>query len=279
MNSLHREWTGVTRGDTYRIIPLGDVHIGNAACNEALFKRTVERIANDDACHWIGMGDYCEFINPSDPRWSIDSVASWVRMAHLGDLARAQRDRFLEMIQPIAAKCLCLVEGNHELSIQRHYERDIYSDIVTRVKEMAGHPADHKLALGGHGWLLLAFRRPDGRTRRTFKLNLNHGFVGGKLAGAKALNMQRWLWTHDADLVIFGHSHNTGIQVEAVESVTASGKVQYTNRMGCYSGSFMTGAEYAQRKGYFPVPLSYVEVVLTPGARYAPDRLRVTTGI
>jgi len=279
MHTIHREFSGVTRADSFRIVPLGDVHLGAAACDEALFKRVVDRIAADPDAYWVGMGDYCDFINASDPRFNVAELAPWIRMAHMGDLARAQRDRFLEFVEPIAGKCLCLVEGNHEGAIHKHYERDIFAEIVTAIKERAGHPANYHLGLGAYGWLLLHFRREDGRTRRTIRINLNHGFVGGKLAGAKALNMQRWLWTHDADLVIFGHSHNTGIQVEAVESVTAGGKVQYTNRIGCYGGSFMVGADYAQRKGYFPIPLGYVEIVIKPGARYAPDRLTVQAGI
>jgi calcineurin-like phosphoesterase family protein len=278
MNIIRREFPDSGRSDVVRIIPLGDVHLGSAACQEDLFRRVVDRIAEDDNCYWLGMGDYCEFLNRSDPRFDPNDMADWFRVAHLADLAKAQRDRFLEIVRPIAGKCLALVEGNHEHSIRRHYERDIYSDIVTDIKEGAGHPADYKLALGVCGWLLLHFRRPDGKSRRTFRFNLHHGFVGGKLAGAKALNMQRWLWTHDADLVIFGHSHNTGIQVETVESVTVGGHVHYQNRVGCYGGSFMVGAQYAQRKGYFPIPLGHVEIVLRPGARYAPDRLTVMTG-
>ena len=266
MNILHREWTHVHRGDVFTLIPLGDVHMGNAACDEKLFLQVVRRIEADPQCYWLGMGDYAEFIQMSDPRWSPTALAPWIRVSHLGDLARAQRDRFLEMVEPIAAKCLGLVEGNHERSIKRFYERDIYSDLVTGVKDAGGFPADHKLALGYYGWLLLRFTRHDSRQRSLIRINVHHGFVGGKLAGAKALNMQRWLWTHEADLVIFGHSHNSAAQVETVERVSRAGKVTRENRIGCYSGSFLSGAEYAEQRGYFPLPLGYVEVTLKPGA-------------
>ena len=275
MKILQREWTNVKRDDVFRIIPLGDVHLGNAACDERLFQQVVKRIAEDSACFWIGMGDFCEFIALHDPRWSVDSLAPWIRVSHLGDLARAQRDRFLEMVQPIANRCLGLVEGNHERAIKRHYERDIYSDIVTSIKEAGGFAADHALALGYYGWLILRFRRDERLLRRVVRINLHHGFVGGKLAGAKALNMQRWLWTHEADLVIFGHSHNSAAQVETVERVTRAGKMIRENRVGCYAGSFLSGAEYAEQRGYFPLPLGYVEIVLQPGSQDPRQRLRV----
>ena len=283
MKVLHREWYGISRSSTMTLIPLGDVHLGNAACDEAYFRSAVKRIEDDPDCYWLGMGDYCEFINPSDPRFDIDSLAPWIKVAHLGDLARAQRDRFLEFVEPIAPKCVGLVEGNHEGTIKRYYERDIYSDIVTGVKEAGGFPADHKLALGYAGWLILRnHQRPEGEKGGAcwnIRLSVHHGFVGGKLAGAKALNMQRWLWTHDCDLAIFGHSHNASTQVEAVESVTSAGRVVYDHRIGCYGGSFMSGANYAIQKGYFPLPKTYVEVRLRPGAKESRDRVHVVSGL
>lgn len=282
MKVLTREWFRGTRSDVFRIVPLGDIHLGNAACDEKLFKAVVKRIADDDDCYWIGMGDYCEFINRSDPRFSVGSLAPWVGMKHLGDLAKAQRDRFLKIVKPIAGKCLGLVEGNHERVIYKHYERQIYSEIVTKIKKAGGFDADHQLALGYCGWLLLKFHRnSDGERHQTgtIRLNLHHGFVGGRLAGAKALNMQRWLWTHDADLVIFGHSHNTASQVESVQSVTGGGKIRDHHRIGCYAGTFMNGAEYAEERGYFPMPKTYIEARLRPGATDARERVRVVTGL
>lgn len=276
---LRREWQEVSRSDTFTVIPIGDIHLGNAACDELRFKATIDRIAADPSCYWIGLGDYCDFVNLSDKRFDPASLASWLKVHHLGDVARAQKERFLELVQPIAGKCLALVEGNHEAAIRKRYERDIYREIVLGIKEQAGHPVGHHLAIGVCGWLLLAFYRPDRDKgpRRTMRFYLHHGFVGGKLAGAKALNMQRWLWTHNADCVIFGHSHNTGVQVEAVESCSTNGRVEYAQRIGVYGGTYMRGARYAQEAGYFPLPLSGVEIRLRPGAVKIEDRLRVVT--
>ena len=283
MNILRRHWLDVGRADKYSLYPLGDVHLGAAACDEKAFRAVVNRIAADERAYWVGLGDYCDFINVSDPRFSAGSLAPWIKMADLGDLARAQRDRFLEIVEPIAPRCLGLIEGNHELSIKRYYERDIYSDIVCGVKELGGFAADHSLALGYYGWLLLSFyRAPEKRRETLYKINLHHGFTGGRLAGAKALNMQRWLWTHDADLVIFGHSHNTGAQAEAVETITRGGHVSHITRRGCYGGTFLAtnaegGSTYSEVKGYFPLPVTQPMISLRPGAADKMDRLRVVT--
>jgi len=71
MPALRREWSDVKRGDRFSIIPLADIHIGNAATDEKLLASTVQRIKDDDAAYWVGLGDYCEFINRSDKRFSV----------------------------------------------------------------------------------------------------------------------------------------------------------------------------------------------------------------
>ena len=278
MKIIRRKWHGLDRATTFRLFPLGDVHLGNAACDEKLFRSVVQRIADDDNALWIGLGDYCDFINVSDPRFDPESLSPWVRMAHLPDLARAQSERFLEIVQPIAHQCLGLVEGNHERAIAKHYERSIYSEIVTGIKERGGFESDHPLAFGYSGWLMLHFYRHATKDAhgRLVRISLHHGFVGGKLAGAKALNMQRWLWTHDCDLAIFGHSHNTMAQVEAVESVKGNRVVRH-HRIGMYSGTFMNGARYSEKAGYFPLPITQPHVLLRPGAAEQRDQIRVVT--
>ena len=277
MKILRRKWHEVQRPDCWRLFPLGDIHLGNAACDERMFRQAVKRIEEDDNALWVGIGDYADFINMSDPRFCTDSLAPWVKMAHLGDLAKAQSERFLDIVEPIAGKCLGLVEGNHERSIQKYYERSIYSEIVSGVKERGGFDADHQLAFGYSGWLMLHFYRSEKRAQGTLiRIYLHHGFVGGKLAGAKALNMQRILWNHECDLAIMGHSHNTAVQVEAVEKVKGN-RVVHDHRIGMFGGTFMSGAGYAEVKGYFPLPLTQPHVILQPGAHEHRDRIRVVT--
>lgn len=275
MKIIRREWYNVTRSDEWRLYPLGDIHLGNRACDEKLLKSVISAIAEDDRALWIGLGDYCDFIQRSDPRFEVESLASWFKLADLADIARAQRERLLGYLAPIAPKCLGLIEGNHERAIHRWYERDIYAEIVTGIKDAGGFAPDHDLAFGYSGWLLLHFYRSAEKRRGTLlRFYLHHGFVGGKLAGAKALNMQRVLWTHDCDLAIMGHSHNSGAQVEAVERVRGT-RVVHDHRIGCYSGTFMNGARYSEVKGYFPMPLTQTRAILQPGAEMHRDRIRV----
>lgn len=276
-----------SRHDALTIVPIGDVHIGAAACDEDLLRRVVQRVADDPTCFWLGMGDYCEFIPVHDhKRFNSATLSPWILTGHLGDLARAQVKRFLDIVRPIAPKCLALLAGNHETFIHQHFERDVYSEIVTGIKEEAGWKDDYPLALGYNGWLILRFYRAKDLIDKksssvsTIRLRLHHGFTGGKLAGAKALDMQRWLWSHDCDLLLFGHSHHTGIQPEGVEMVDAAGNVRIQVRKGAHTGTFLRSfnvgaASYSEVKGYMPLPISGVEIHLRPHATNYQERIRL----
>lgn len=281
-------WYG-GRSDAFTIVPVGDIHIGAAACDEELLRATVARIASDPLARWIGMGDYCDFINRSDPRFTSASLAKWMTVADMGDIVAAQRDRFLNIIKPIAGKCLALIEGNHEAAIAKHYERNVYSEIVTATKRAGGFKDDDRLALGYTGWLDLRFHRGRGkRDTTTVRFNLHHGFGGGRLAGGKALNMQRWLWTHDADVVLFGHTHNMSIQSEVMEAITTDGTVIHRKRLGAICGSYLKpGAmgvtTYNEIRGYLPQGTDGIEIVVRPnidkgdGKRYDDRLLQIRT--
>jgi hypothetical protein len=285
-NALQRQWFNVGRPDTYTIIPIGDIHIGAAGCDETLLAETVKYIRAKKNSYWIGMGDYLDCINMSDPRFDVKTLAPWIKMVNLADLVEAQLDRFMKIIEPIADRCLCLLTGNHEDTILKYYERDIYREIVSRVKIKAGHPPDYQLGLDYYGWLILQFysqdHTGDGSRATRLVFNLHHGFGGGKLKGAKALQMERWIYTHDADVTIFGHTHNADAYRAAVEYVDQGGSVQQQERRGVYSGTYLSNnnggsTTYAERRGFLPLPIGGNEIVLKPQAHSRHDMIRVIT--
>ena len=283
MRVIRHEWFNVSRSDVFRLVPIGDAHIGAAACDESRLVEVVNRVAADDRAYWVGLGDFAEFINVQDKRFDARVLASWIKTADLADLAGTQRDRFLDTIKPIAGKCLGLIEGNHERWIYHRFERDIHSEIVTAIKQEAGHPDDFRLGLGYYGWLQLAFYFGSDKKGGSAIINVNihHGFVGGRLDGGKSLNMQRWLWNHDADLVLFGHSHNTMTQVAQVEGIDRAGRYYEQVRRGGYCGSFLRTVNpdgpstYSEEKGYYPLPVAGIEVLLRPGCTQQRDRVRI----
>jgi calcineurin-like phosphoesterase family protein len=273
MEILKRDFRNVTRKSEFVIYCLGDIHNGAAPCRLDKLETVVAEIAGQSNAYWVGLGDYNDLINRSDPRYSPSAMADWIDLGDLTDLARAQREKFLAVIKPIAGQCLGLIEGNHETAIKRHYERDIYFEIVSGIKELGGFKSDYRLAFGYSGWLMLLFKRSakDDRSSRVI-ISLHHGYTGGRLAGAKALNMQRWLWQHDCDIALMGHSHNCEVQAESVEGIDNGCNFRTSNRVGAFTGTFldttMPGIDtYSSSRGYPPLPVSYIKIILRPHSR------------
>jgi hypothetical protein len=283
MRIIHKTVYNVSRSDKFVIFPLYDIHIGHRDCNEAMLKRVIDEIAQTPNAYWIGGGDYCDFIRVNDPRFNPNAYADWIKIRDLADVAKAQRDRFLKFVEPIASKCLGLVCGNHEESIHKYSERRVYDEIVTAVKEMGGFAPETSLALGYSGLLWLDFVESSEGERRQgvspITIHLHHGHVGGKLKGAKSLNLQRELWYLRADIALRGHSHNTDIQSEAV-LIPRRNKIETKTVWGGYCGAFLDsvsqdGVNYAEVKMYPPVPRAGIKVILKPRKVAARERIKL----
>ena len=284
MQTVIVEWRAESRAETRRVYPLFDIHGGHRACDERLLNATIRKIADDDSARWIGGGDYCEFINRSDKRYDEAMVASWLVGAR--DLAGRQKDWILDKLKPIAGKCMGLYKGNHEETIQQKYERDIYGDLVTEMKTAGGMEPTAKLGLGWYGWIVLKYYRSQAPSRQLctiVRIIGHHGFSTGRLAGANALNMERWAWQHDCDLAIMGHSHRRLMLDAADKKVSTAGRPWMQVKKGAFCGSFLGkyiddeegAAPYFERAGYFGKAPGSVEVILRPGAAQQDERVRI----
>ena len=279
MTAIIREWFNVSRSDEFVIVPIGDVHAGNKSADkyEKRLRALVDRLAEMEHGYTILMGDLGEYIGIQDKRFDPKAISSWIRLSDLTDISTVQSERVMDILMPLIKRdrVLGIIEGNHEASIRRHQESDISYDLAKRIRQCGSK--QEKLLLGMCGWVTLKFHSSERRVG-TSVVNIfaHHGFVGGRLAGAKALNMQRLLWNHSADLIYMGHDHTTRVQTEAVESVNRSGKIVTEVRHGCSTGNWLGQAKYAKEAGYFPIPVGYVKTVLRPRAKQVEDRIRNT---
>jgi len=144
VKTLHHTVYTESRSETYRLYYLTDMHVGARACDEALLQAYIQRIAADEHALWIGGGDYLDAITRrGDKRYVEDVLAPW--LWGRPDVMGAQRDYWIEMMRPIAGKCIGLVRGNHERAAERYYDRDIYGELVAAIAGAqdrdAGKPA------------------------------------------------------------------------------------------------------------------------------------------
>jgi hypothetical protein len=268
--TLGHEIVHPSRADEYCIYYITDTHIGARATDESLLRKHIKRIERDPHALWICGGDMLDAINRNDPRHQESALATWLH--GVDDILGAQKRHWVDMFKPIAHKCLAILSGNHETSVLKHSERDIYDELCTEVANASGiNPGEIKLGYGG--FLQLVFlRRGKGKGNR-YALNfyVHHGYGGGRKAGGHALALEDIMLTYDADIYLMGHRHVR----QTVESLRigpdiARGHAQ-RKRVGIFSGSYLNSLlevdgqvidTYALRKGLRPQPLgcTYIEV-------------------
>lgn len=186
-----------SRTNTYRIYPIGDVHLGKINCAESHFKTIVARIKKDPLALWVGGGDMLDCISQHDPRWDSGALPEWMdnRKAQR-DPVRTQLNRLKAIIRPIKDKCIGLIEGNHEYAIRKHYDRDIQAELA----EWIGVPDLTDCAF-------IRFRFNRASNRRAVVGYIAHGHGGGRTAGAEPNHLTRMISDKEVDFACRGHSH------------------------------------------------------------------------
>jgi len=256
-----------SRSDVIRVTPLGDLHLGNALCDEKLLAETVAEIEADPLHYWGGMGDYGDFIKRGDRRHRESHLARW--MHGKDDLSAAQVDRIVKVLDPIKDKCLWLVRGNHEDLIHKRYEHDVYAELCRRL----GACAERPLELGYRGFVRLRMnRRREKHGCYSVVFYVHHGHGGGRLAGSWALKVERLPKAYDADVYLYAHGHRKlthGSQrlsaASRADRVVAKDLWQCTT--GCFLQSFDKKGErevYSEEKDYAPLGTGTIEVQIRP---------------
>ena len=274
MRVITHSITYPSRGSIIRITPIADIHLGNALCDEKLLAETVATIKDDPLHFWGGMGDSGDFINRSDRRHRESHLAKWLHGKD--DLAAAQIDRIVELLEPIADKCLWLLRGNHEDLIHKRYEHDVYAELCRRMGACEARP----LELGYRGFVRVRMhRRTKKSNTTTVVIYVHHGYGGGRMEGGKALKLGRLPKSYRADIYLYAHSHVKLIQpVHTIEPARTADTLVGRDLWGCMTGTFLRSYDprgklevYSEEQDYPPTTLGAIEIQLEP----ANSRIRV----
>jgi len=262
LRSLTRRIEYGSRADEFHLYLIADPHLGSKHSNEKLLREIVKKIDADPFAYWIGMGDYCDFINLEDPRFDPRELAKWLLGAdELSDIGRAESARFIDMLAPVRDRCLALIAGNHEESILRHSDHDVYARIID------GMANGHKLRLNHSGFLSLRFQRRGGSVW-TLRMYLTHGSGGGQSGGNTGNKLQKLVAGVDGvQLVAMGHHHDPDYKQFA--RLRASRDGVHTVMIHAISCPALIGHMiYAQTKDYRPRPTGYAMVTVVPDKRH-----------
>ena len=228
---------------------VGDEHAGTLYHSSKDFALTVKTIQNDPTARFILMGDACDFITPSDPRWQGGSICDWVSP---DNIALDQANYYCDMIAPIASKCDGKLEGNHEQEIRRHSHVDVQKYICERlgIKDLTFQ-----------AWVHYQFR-PTSTQAVGVDAVVTHGAGNAITRGAKLNRLERLMNSFDAQ--IFGHGHVHDVILHPGYPylyVTRDGKLKQKRKVGamtgCYFRTYTQDAEssYGERRCFPPTIL------------------------
>lgn len=262
--------------ESFKLVLIGDCHVGNKHSDERTLKALAARIATEERTYWIGLGDYCEWINLRDPRFDPEELPTWLfGAAELADIAKAESERFLDIMGPTREKCLALCSGNHEETILAHSERDVYATIVDG---LAVQGQDHRL--DHRGWLTWRFGQSSEAKRggsTAFRFFLSHGSGGGQTAGATANRVERLAQQCDgADVVAMGHTHRPQYAARSVWRAGGTRGLVHRDVVHLVSiPALCSDMAYAERRDMGPLATGWTELEIVPDQRL----IRVSTNL
>ena len=257
------------RNEKFRLVPIGDIHLGNKGCDKRKLKDLVKWIENKENIFWIGMGDYADCINYTDKRFD-PSVVESKFLENLDNAVYEQFEELNEILEPIKHKCIGLHTGNHEERIRLQYHFDI-------VKEFC--KTWNVPYLGYSAFTRLKFIRKSKGTkghgaRNIITIYSTHGRVGGRKGGSKVNRLEDLMSWFDADIFLMAHSHKKIITTLTQLAITGrKPKLIYKKKVGAVTGSFLQGyvehgtIQYTERWNYPPTDLGVVKITIIPDKR------------
>jgi hypothetical protein len=161
-----------------------------------------------------------------------------------------------DFYEPYAANFAVIGRGNHEGSIHDRHETDLTERLVAVLNDRTGS----QIQAGGYGgFVRLMARRPNGANDSKL-LHYFHGTGGGGPVTADMIQLDRMRNRVDADIYVFGHTHDQWYRRLSVSTVSRSGKPYHREILAIkcptYKDEYGDGASgWAVGKGMPPKPL------------------------
>lgn len=251
--------------NSFQLMVLGDMHIGDELCDLELIKDTIDYIKNTKDCYCILNGD---LINNALKTSKSDSYREQMTIEE-------EQDLLIDLLMPIKNKILVMASGNHE------YRTSLLAGI-NPLKAVA-------IALGirdklvEHSYLLnIEFGNAFGIANKHNKYlvyGIHGGNGGGRRAGATANALQDMaLVRPDMDLYIHSHTHTVINYTDMIFLYDRKlCKTKEHQRTYYNANAFLKYGGYAEQKGYKPSDRQ--PSVLIVKALRRKNRMKITTNI
>lgn len=225
----------------FKIMVLGDMHIGDELCDLDLIKETIEYVKNNEDCYCVLNGD---LINNALKTSKSDSYKEQMTIEE-------EQDLLIELLLPIREKILVIATGNHE-------KRTEILAGINPLKAVA-YALNLRDKLVEDSYVLtLEFGTAHGvkdLTNKYVVYGIHGGTGGGRRAGATANALQDMSQRlPNADLYVHSHTHTTVNYNDMIFLYDyKTKKVKEHKRMYFNANAFLKYGGYAEQKEYKPV--------------------------
>lgn len=260
-------------GQTFKLIPFGDVHRDSNLHADGEWKDFLKRAADCPNAVFLGMGDYLDFMSTSERlAWSNGGFHDTSKDT-INNLAEHWVKTIANELSFMRGRLIGMLGGNHY---------HVFPD---------GESSDEKLAsklstrfLGVSSIIRISVRdrgiKTKGMHTQSYDIFAHHGAGGGKLAGSTFNKVEDMMRIVDADLYLMGHDHKLGCIPAGTRlrlSANGPGGLRVTERVPRLgrTGSFLKAYEpgevsYNVDAARSPTALGWIEIEITP--------MRIRTG-
>lgn len=202
-------------------------------------------------------GDYADAIDPKDRRFEWASVDRELatpdeQYGWVGDL-----------LDPIADKILCVVEGNHDFKIKMQGNHDYVKDLA----KLLNVPPE---ATGYSVFTRLNFRRGTGKNgqhRSRFDIWAHHGSTNAQTRGGKVNKLLSMDRRFEADVYLMSHVHDIEPSRRVTLTVDENLNIKEHRTYYALTGGFLKGYErgvsnYVERGLFEPTTLGGIALTL-----------------
>lgn len=251
---VHHYRIPYTYGQTIKLKPLFDIHLGNRYCDERALKEDLSKI--DESTYIIGGGDILDSIITKDiKRYTKHSDAT-----ESDAIIDEQIDKAYHYLQPFADRIIGLGLGNHESSIVKYHG----TNPIKRLCDKLGS------TYLGYSWLIKLQLHENGSRGRTVLVRGHHGYGGGsRTQGADLTKFAKDTAYWDADLFLYGHVHRKQSDEVPRMGIVGSKLVAKPKLIGICGTYLKTYSDtvdstYSEEAGYPPVSIGGLTVSIKP---------------
>jgi len=235
------------------ILPLADLHLGDAHCNLDEIKKNIDYIKNTPNAYTILNGD---LINNAT-RNSVSDIYN-EQLTPMQQLARAR-----ELLEPIKDKILCITNGNHETRSWKMDGIDLM-EILSRelgiAEKYAATSAMLFIKIGTNN-----ARLKDVRGHKfLYTLYVKHGHGGGKKVGGKANILEAMSDVIDADIYVMSHVHLPAAFKESYfRTDLAHQTVIAVDKLFVNTNAYLNYGGYGEAYGFSPASIRAPKIYLS----------------